>query len=86
MREEFILRKDEILKGEFKNKGDSPEKPSPGKKEELPSTSVRKFNTGTEIKDSLKVWKNYILFPQLLYDRRLLVPECPVLVTNFQDE
>jgi len=62
VREEFILRKDEILMGEFKSKGDSPEKPSPGKKEELPSTSVRNFNSGTEIKDSLKVLTNYILF------------------------
>ena len=58
--------------GEFKNKGDSPEKPSPGKKEELPSTSVRNFNSGTEIKDSLKVLtKLYYIFLQFLYDRRV---------------
>ena len=69
--------------GEFKSKGDSPEKPSPGKKEELPSTSVRNFNSGTEIKDSLKVLTNYILFS---FSLGVILPECPFLIAHFQDE
>ena len=73
--------------GEFKSKGDSPEKPSPGKKEELPSTSVRNFNSGTEIKDSLKVLTNYILFSfSFCMIKGCHTPGMPFLITHFQDE